>query len=315
MSSLPSRLDRNETAIRWRDYSSAHPTAGFSLEWISADRLLNEPFIVPRSPRHIELWLNLGDPAQLESGPTKVTIAPNSSLLFTGLNQHWQLSSNPGDRPQIVVARFSVGFLLRHLRHCVEELQPPIQSVMKRLPAAHTSPLSAPITLEQHNVISGLGCPPLPSAQQRLWYVSRAFELMVGFLSTRSGPDPSENSSGGRGSARVERVKEILSLELSKPPSLPELARLVGCSPYYLSRQFRAEMGITILQFVQHTRLDRAWQMLQSGSSTVGAAAAAVGYHSLSHFSTAFRARFGCPPKYLLTIPSQTLKTSLSSDS
>jgi AraC-like DNA-binding protein len=105
---------------------------------------------------------------------------------------------------------------------------------------------------------------------------------------------------------RAGRVREILSKCLADPPSLEELGRLVGCSAFYLSRQFSEATGLTIQQFLRQARLEHAAELLRTGKSNVTEAALAVGYNSLSHFSAAFREMFGCcPGLYPLKIPTQ----------
>ncbi|MCI0541633.1 MAG: helix-turn-helix transcriptional regulator, partial [Verrucomicrobiales bacterium] len=78
--------------------------------------------------------------------------------------------------------------------------------------------------------------------------------------------------------------------------SLDELGRLVGCSPFYLSRLFSQEAGLTIQQYVRQGRMERAAELLRTGQCNVTEAALEVGYNSLSHFSSAFHATFGCCP-------------------
>ncbi len=97
-------------------------------------------------------------------------------------------------------------------------------------------------------------------------------------------------------SDRVERVRQILAERFEAPPPLAELGRLVGCSPFYLSRIFRDETGQTISQCLRGARLARAAEMLRGGEGNVTEAAMAVGYSSLSHFSKAFAKEFGCCP-------------------
>jgi AraC-like DNA-binding protein len=95
---------------------------------------------------------------------------------------------------------------------------------------------------------------------------------------------------------RAARVREILGARLTDPPSLEELGRLVGCSPFYLSRQFSEATGLTIQQFLRQARLERAAELLRAGKHNVTEAALEVGYNSLSHFTVAFREMFGCCP-------------------
>ena len=95
---------------------------------------------------------------------------------------------------------------------------------------------------------------------------------------------------------RVERVRTILRERVSNPPPLEELGRMVGCSPFYLSRLFSQEAGMTIQQYGRQVRMERAAELLRTGKCNVTEAALEVGYNSLSHFSSAFHETFGCCP-------------------
>ena len=95
---------------------------------------------------------------------------------------------------------------------------------------------------------------------------------------------------------RVVRTKELIARDLVNPPSLEALGQEVGCSPFYLSRIFSKEVGLTIPQFLRNARMERAAELLRSGRYNVTEAATEVGYSSLSHFSKAFCETIGCCP-------------------
>src|SRR5207253_689610 len=95
---------------------------------------------------------------------------------------------------------------------------------------------------------------------------------------------------------RVERTKELLARDLANPPTLEMLGQEVGCSPFYLSRIFSREVGLTIPQYLRNIRMERAAELLRSGRYNVSEAAVEVGYSSLSHFSKAFCETIGCCP-------------------
>ncbi|HEY5234271.1 MAG TPA: AraC family transcriptional regulator [Verrucomicrobiae bacterium] len=95
---------------------------------------------------------------------------------------------------------------------------------------------------------------------------------------------------------RVQRVIELLRGNLSEPPDLLELGRRVGCSPFYLSRTFSQELGVTISQYLRQLRMERAAELLRSGKFNVTEAALEVGYSCMSHFSQAFCQTMGCCP-------------------
>jgi AraC-like DNA-binding protein len=145
--------------------------------------------------------------------------------------------------------------------------------------------------------IERLRLPPVAGPAVTLWYQSKALELMAECFFA---PAPNEGGIGVRqqqvSRQRVERVIEILSQRLAEPPGLEELGREVGCSPYYLSRTFSREMGMTIPQYLRQIRMERAAELLKSGKFNVTEAALEVGYNSLSHFSHAFCETMGCCP-------------------
>src|SRR5438093_352909 len=90
---------------------------------------------------------------------------------------------------------------------------------------------------------------------------------------------------------RVERSKELLSRDLANPPTLEMIGQEVGCSPFYLSRIFSREVGLTIPQYLRNLRMERAAELLRTGRYNVTEAATEVGYSSLSHFSKHFAKR------------------------
>jgi AraC-like DNA-binding protein len=104
------------------------------------------------------------------------------------------------------------------------------------------------------------------------------------------------------GSGTSRTVKQALARDIESPPSLSQLGREVGCSPFYLSRLFSEHTGMTISRYLRNLRLERAAELLRRGRVNVTEAAMAVGYSSLSHFSKAFAEMFGvCPSVFPLS--------------
>src|SRR5438045_5772126 len=95
---------------------------------------------------------------------------------------------------------------------------------------------------------------------------------------------------------RLQRTKLFLACYQANPPTFEMLGQEVGCSPFYLSRIFSREVGLTIPQYLRNIRMERAAELLRSGRFNVTEAAIEVGYSSLSHFSKAFCATSGCCP-------------------
>jgi AraC-like DNA-binding protein len=168
-----------------------------------------------------------------------------------------------------------------------------------------------PLNAAQRQSIDHLRHPPLEGPARPLYYQARALETLatVAFMaSTPMTPDANARQKS-IGRDRVEKTIEILSENLAEAPSLEELGRRVGCSPYHLSRTFSRQMGMTIPQYLRQIRMERAADLLKSGRMNVTEAALEVGYSSLSHFSHAFYETMGCcPGLYPLGMVSQPVK-------
>jgi len=153
------------------------------------------------------------------------------------------------------------------------------------------------LSASQEQDLARLRQPPCPDCARSLWYQSRMLALMSEFFFELRGEDELLCDRQKRvARERVDRVIALLGAHLAEPPSLEEIGRQVGCSPFYLSRTFSTEMGMTIPQYLRKLRMERAAELLRTGRYNVTEAALEVGYSSLSHFSQAFCQTMGCCP-------------------
>lgn len=83
---------------------------------------------------------------------------------------------------------------------------------------------------------------------------------------------------------------------LSEPLQLDAVARSVGVSMRTLARRFALEAGMPWRAFLQRARLITAMEQLAAREASVTETALAVGFDSLSAFSTAFRRFVGERP-------------------
>ena len=107
----------------------------------------------------------------------------------------------------------------------------------------------------------------------------------------RPGSDPD--------SARIAHARRIALERLVNPPSIPQLAELVGLNECKLKALFKATYSTTIHGFVKEQRLLKARDLLVSTGLSVSEVAWSVGWENCSHFAHAFRVRFGCLPSRL----------------
>lgn len=93
---------------------------------------------------------------------------------------------------------------------------------------------------------------------------------------------------------------------------LAALAGAAGASPYHAARVFRACTGTSLHAYRNHIRLCAALARLTDPRRDLAELALELGYSSHSHFTTAFRRAFGCPPSALRGRPSRSLRRARS---
>lgn len=93
----------------------------------------------------------------------------------------------------------------------------------------------------------------------------------------------------------ARRLRNLLDERLVDPFTIAEAAVALGAHPSHLVRVFSQTYGIAPHRYVTGRRVDRARQMLLSGSSPADAAAAA-GFHDQAHLTRHFRRVLGTTP-------------------
>jgi AraC-like DNA-binding protein len=98
--------------------------------------------------------------------------------------------------------------------------------------------------------------------------------------------------------ARVERAKALIEARYAEPLSLSIIARDSGMSVFHFARIFSELEGRPPHRFLTDVRLAHAAARLRQGAGVTDTCFA-VGFGSLSHFVTTFRARYGAKPSEL----------------
>ncbi len=102
---------------------------------------------------------------------------------------------------------------------------------------------------------------------------------------------------GRRLSARsLSMVQELMRSRLGGDLSIEELAEACHLSQGTFLRAFRQTLGITPFQWFLQQRLDRARDMLEFSSLTIGEIAVASGFADQSHFTRVFARATGASP-------------------
>jgi AraC family transcriptional regulator len=133
---------------------------------------------------------------------------------------------------------------------------------------------------------------PLEIDEEILSLVRRVLESAA----RSDGARPPRQRSTSRRTELAEAARERLSLRLAEPLRLAEIASALGVSPFHLAHAFRSYTGGSLHAARLEIRLRVALECVAQPGADLAAVALALGFSSHSHFTAAFRRRFGSPP-------------------
>jgi AraC-like DNA-binding protein len=100
-----------------------------------------------------------------------------------------------------------------------------------------------------------------------------------------------------RHESRLYKARQLLAERYAEPITLDSVSKEVGLNRMALTAGFRQMFGMSVYDFLQRERMERAYALLLDGKCTVAQVAEAVGFNHSCNFSTAFRRYFGCTPQ------------------
>lgn len=98
---------------------------------------------------------------------------------------------------------------------------------------------------------------------------------------------------------KVLAAKKLIDKEVSENYTIAQLAKRVGTNEQYLKKYFRELCGTTIMRYINEQKMQQAKQLILSGNYRIGNVASMVGYRHPTHFTHAFKKRFGVLPRSL----------------
>lgn len=96
--------------------------------------------------------------------------------------------------------------------------------------------------------------------------------------------------------AKLDQAKKIIVDNMLSPVSVDELARQIDLNTFKLKVGFKEMWGTTVFGYLRDMRMEKARILLTGARKNIIEVAQEVGYSNPSHFSTAFRKKFGINP-------------------
>lgn len=179
-----------------------------------------------------------------------------------------------------------------------DQLPPTLSHLIKPSDQTFFSQIYPTMVTMQMAVQQILQC-PFQGLTQRMYLESKVWELMALQLAQIVDSHPSPKDSKHLKPEDIERIhyaKDVLNSRLCHPPSLIELARIVGINDCKLKAGFRQVFGTTVFGYLHSCRMEQSRQLLEAGEMSVAEVAQAIGFANRSYFAIAFRKRFGVNP-------------------
>lgn len=107
---------------------------------------------------------------------------------------------------------------------------------------------------------------------------------------------PMPNVAPAAADPRVRRAVLAMEQAMGDPISIPALAGQLGVSERQLGRLFQADLGASPAEICRSMRLDFGHWLLSNSTRSISEIAVLTGFADGSHFTRAYRKRFGQPP-------------------
>lgn len=95
----------------------------------------------------------------------------------------------------------------------------------------------------------------------------------------------------------VKQACAYIQQNFARSFSLEELSETIGVSKSYLSRIFKVDTGISLWDYLNRYRIQKAKELLLTTNESITAIAGDVGYEDTSYFSRVFHEIAGCSPR------------------
>ncbi|MBZ4670737.1 MAG: hypothetical protein JG769_1041 [Oscillospiraceae bacterium] len=97
-------------------------------------------------------------------------------------------------------------------------------------------------------------------------------------------------------SPQIQQCVDYIEMNLDRKILAAELASLVGYTEYYLTRKFKEETGLSVINYARFAKIERAKVLLKSTDQTVQEIADQLGFGTRNYFSHVFQQVTGQTP-------------------
>ena len=105
-----------------------------------------------------------------------------------------------------------------------------------------------------------------------------------------------ETPRKARNEERAKQMLRFIQANLGEALTLEQIAESASVSENECMRCFRSVLGISPMQYVKQTRLQKAAELLARTDRKIADIGSECGFQEMSYFAKAFREQYGCTP-------------------
>ena len=100
-----------------------------------------------------------------------------------------------------------------------------------------------------------------------------------------------------RYSKPINMCQNHIYTHLYEDITVPKLAELVKMNPNYLSNMFKKEVGLSIIEYIHHAKVDEAKSLIMYSNQPLSEISSLLNFHDQSYFTKVFKKCTGVTPK------------------
>lgn len=153
--------------------------------------------------------------------------------------------------------------------------------------------IEAGLTSENYYQVSGLYLRKIAAARpDAQTYREICWNAIVDFTKLVE-----ESHRTQRSDSYIEECRQFIATNIFKKISVRDAAQALSLSPIYLERIFRQETGMTVGDYIQHEKIERAKNLLTYSDRSLIQISDYLGFSSQSYFGKVFRKETGMTPR------------------
>ena len=158
--------------------------------------------------------------------------------------------------------------------------------------------LILPITDEVLSILSSIEKKSITGIANRIYLKAKVFELIAIQMENYKNRELNCNQvTQDKILKKAYQIKQLIRNNLQKNYTTHQLGNEVGITGQNLNKEFIRIFGYTVNEFCTMEKMNKAKIMLENTQKLVYQIAEEIGYQNATHFSAAFKRRFGATPK------------------